>query len=119
LSVWLSGRALPALLAMMAAAAVLGAAPGTAGAVPSCAIRAGGQPENPGSGNELHGGTAVSSCRAGAVGGSAGATQQTLIERWNGSSWQKVASPSPGSLANSLSGVAATSASNAWAVGTG
>ena len=60
----------------------------------------------------------VSPCRVGAVGGnSAGATGQALIVRWNGSSWQKVASPSPSSIGNVLSGVAATSAGNAWAVG--
>jgi len=54
---------------------------------------------------------------AGAVGGNSAATSQTLIERWNGTSWKKVSSPSPGSIVNVLSGVAATSAANAWAVG--
>jgi hypothetical protein len=84
--------------------------------------RAGGQPENPGSSEELPGGAAVSGCGAGAAGGNfAAATPRTLIERWNGSSWKKVASPSPSpsSAFNVLSGVTATSASNAWAVGRG
>ncbi len=39
-----------------------------------------------------------------------------LIEHWNGGSWRLVPSPAPaGSV---LYGVAATSARNAWAVGT-
>jgi hypothetical protein len=43
----------------------------------------------------------------------------TLIERWNGSSWSQVPSPNPGgpSRYNFLRGVAAVSASDAWAVG--
>jgi hypothetical protein len=40
----------------------------------------------------------------------------TLIEHWNGTQWSVVPSPSPGIDAE-LSGVAATSASDAWAVG--
>ncbi len=45
--------------------------------------------------------------------------QQTLILHWNGARWRRVASPNPGGSAdeNSLSGVAVTSAGNAWAVG--
>ncbi len=44
---------------------------------------------------------------------------QPLIERWNGSAWQVVASPAlpNGALAGELSGVAALSATDAWAVG--
>jgi hypothetical protein len=43
----------------------------------------------------------------------------TLIIHWNGSSWSKVASPNLGDTddANVLSGVAAISADDAWAVG--
>src|SRR5262245_61291535 len=84
MSRFISGRGLRAMLAVMAAAVVMGAGAGTAGAV---------------------------------GGNTAAASQQTLIERWNGSAWKKVASPSPGSITNALSGVAATSAANAWAVG--
>jgi hypothetical protein len=40
----------------------------------------------------------------------------TVILRWNGTAWKQVPSPSPAPSAG-LSGVAATSASNAWAVG--
>lgn len=41
----------------------------------------------------------------------------TLIEHWNGTQWQVVASPNPGPGNNHLYGVAALSASDAWAVG--
>lgn len=42
---------------------------------------------------------------------------QTLIERWNGSSWRVIASPNPGSGGNELLGVTAISASDIWAAG--
>ncbi len=44
---------------------------------------------------------------------------QTLIEHWNGTTWKRVPSPNPGGSArlSILYGVAATSATNAWAVG--
>jgi hypothetical protein len=41
---------------------------------------------------------------------------QTLIEHWNGTAWKVEPSPTPGD-SGLLSGVAATSATNAWAVG--
>lgn len=43
---------------------------------------------------------------------------QILIEHWNGKTWRLVRSPKVNSLEDSLTGVAAISASNAWAVGT-
>src|SRR5215471_13852198 len=45
----------------------------------------------------------------------------TLIARWNGTTWKQVPSPNPGGPtgANYLFGVAASSATNAWAVGSG
>ena len=46
-----------------------------------------------------------------------GAPYQTLIERWNGTSWSIISSPSPGSFYNTLGGVTAVSASDVWAVG--
>ena len=48
-----------------------------------------------------------------------GTAAQTLILHWDGSAWTKVPSPSPGGSAHSsqLLGVRATSATNAWAVG--
>jgi hypothetical protein len=46
------------------------------------------------------------------------AASRTLTLHWNGSAWSKVASPNPGPGHNdTLAAVAATSASNAWAVG--
>jgi hypothetical protein len=47
--------------------------------------------------------------------------EKTLVERWNGSAWSIVPSPSfntgPDSVVNVLNGVAVLSASKAWAVG--
>jgi hypothetical protein len=66
-------------------------------------------------------GVAVTSARsAWAVGTSSNndfTSSKTVILRWNGARWTRVPSPSPGAIA-SLSGVAATSAGSAWAVGT-
>jgi hypothetical protein len=45
---------------------------------------------------------------------------ETLVEHWNGHSWKHVASPDPAApgMGNQLNDVAATSATDAWAVGT-
>jgi hypothetical protein len=63
--------------------------------------------------------TATSHTDGWAVGqllGSTGATHsQTAILHWNGSRWARVASPGPG-IATGLFAVAASSASNAWAL---
>src|SRR5713226_4126227 len=70
--------------------------------------------------NFLNGVAAVSTSNIWAVGYSQpnlGGPSQTLIERWNGTSWRVVSSPSPGSLLNLLNGVAAVSASNIWTAG--
>jgi hypothetical protein len=65
--------------------------------------------------------TAISSTDAWAVGEYTGSTSapggSTLIEQWNGSAWKIVPSPTPGAYP-SLSGVAARSASDVYAVGT-
>lgn len=42
---------------------------------------------------------------------------QTLTERWNGTQWKVVVSPTMQANANFLSGVVASSLTNAWAVG--
>ena len=42
---------------------------------------------------------------------------QTIIEHWNGSSWNIVASPNPGPSYNHLNGITVLSASDIWAVG--
>jgi hypothetical protein len=41
----------------------------------------------------------------------------TLIEGWDGTKWSRMTSPSPGVYSNTLNGVAAVSATDAWAVG--
>jgi hypothetical protein len=72
-------------------------------------------------GNVLSAVSATSSTNVWAVGhavNSFSLNPVTLIEHWNGSTWQVSKSPSPGQLlGTSLTGVAATSGSNAWAVG--
>lgn len=62
---------------------------------------------------------AVSANDVWAVGasGSQRSNGQTLIEHWDGASWQIVTSPNPGSIYNTLYGVTAISASDVWAVG--
>jgi hypothetical protein len=42
---------------------------------------------------------------------------QSVIERWNGTQWNMVGSPQPGSESNNLYSVSAASASDVWAVG--
>ena len=62
---------------------------------------------------------AVSARSAWAVGYSGGCNLlacKTLIARWNGTAWKRVASPRQG-RSGVLYGIAATSARNAWAVG--
>ncbi len=74
----------------------------------------------PASENILTGVAAASASEIWAVGKyDDGAAFQTLIERWNGTSWANVASPDPGGPANNnvLNGVTAASTSNVWAVG--
>ena len=58
-----------------------------------------------------------------AVGGTGrgpGPSASTLVDRWDGSSWQRVPNPSPGYMAggeDTLNGVAAVSPTDVWAVG--
>jgi hypothetical protein len=75
---------------------------------------------SPAAQDSFSGVAAVSATSAWAVGiSSAGPVVQTVIERWNGSAWHRVPSPTPpGSVsAGFLYGVAAMSRSSAWAVG--
>src|SRR5215472_562207 len=71
--------------------------------------------------NELNGVRVVSASDAWAVGAYAdgGTSKKTLVLHWNGATWQQVASPDPGGSGNDnyLFAVAATSHSDAWAVG--
>jgi WD40 repeat protein len=45
------------------------------------------------------------------------ARSQTLIEHWDGNQWSIVPSPSPGTLRNTLDGLAVVSEDDIWAVG--
>jgi hypothetical protein len=74
---------------------------------------------NPGDGDGLDAVAVTSSSDAWAVGGyiTTSDTPKTLIEHWDGTVWTHVPSPSPAGYYVSLDGVAATSASDAWAVG--
>ncbi len=107
----------PLLLAGLPAVA------GSARAASACQSWTGVQPPDPGgpsAANALDGVAVLSSCDAWAVGSySNGAARQALVVRWRGSAWKTAASPDPGgpSHDNDLSGVVATSASAAWAVG--
>lgn len=82
---------------------------------------------NPGSlNNELFSVAAVSARDVWAVGfidnapsGDQTPVDQTLIEHWDGAHWSVVSSPNPGTSSNHLEGVAAVSAHDVWAVGTG
>lgn len=61
----------------------------------------------------LSGVTAISARNAWAAGGGAG---HTSVEHWDGTAWSAVPSPGPGTSSD-LQAVAASSASNVWAVG--
>jgi hypothetical protein len=111
------------LLVAVAGAAVFGA---LAGAAPASVAGSGAwnfqSSENPGTlGNELRGVAATSRTNAWAVGDYSDSTglYRTLVERWDGMAWQVQTSADRGGSSNSnvLFGVAATSASDGWAVG--
>jgi len=73
-------------------------------------------------GSSLQGVTAVSANNIWAVGsytvaGSPSSYEQTLTERWNGSTWSVVSSPDVGSNWNILESVTNISSTNVWAVG--
>ncbi len=113
----LAQMALPSPLAQMALPSPLtGATPHSAGTRSAAQAPALPRP------SDLSAVAATSASNAWAVGFHYdGRSDQTLIERWNGMSWHQVISPDPGGSAqgasNQLNGAAATSARNAWAVG--
>jgi len=70
--------------------------------------------------NQLHAFAVVSAKDIWVVGvqsSDAGNSYQTLIERWDGTRWSVVPSPSPGSPLNDLQGITAIGANDAWTVG--
>src|SRR5258708_4518572 len=64
----------------------------------------------------LHAVAAVSPDDVWAAGGT-NFTGKTVIVHWNGTAWTRVSSPTPPGISSELNSVAATSATNAWAVG--
>ncbi len=76
---------------------------------------------NVGSGNnQLQAITAITSSDTWAVGSSApdsSSASQALIEHWNGTQWSVVSSPQPNGWTSDLTGVAAISGNDVWAVG--
>lgn len=117
----LACRSLSLGVALIMAGATAAAVPGIATAS-TCVSWTGTPPVNPSSsGDTLAAVTAPSPCDAWAVGfKQSGVAQQTLAEHWNGLAWAAAPSANPGgpSRDNDFAGVAATSASDAWAVGT-
>jgi hypothetical protein len=108
-------RGLTALAAVLACGAI-GLAAGPAA---QAAAGPGAPAALPPGNTVLKGVSAVSASDAWAVGYAENSSDalSSLILHWNGTSWTKVASPSPGTEAN-LSAVSAVNASDAWAVGT-
>jgi len=82
-------------------------------------------PNVTGASNTLYGVDANSATSAWAVGNECdffacpypGVTTGTLIMHWNGKTWSKVSSPSPGDTNNVLFGVSVVTSDDAWAVG--
>jgi hypothetical protein len=76
-------------------------------------------PGGPAAGQELTSVAGVSAQDAWAVGNFVNGSDlaQSMVLHWGGTSWTQVNSPNPGSQGTFLTGVRATSASNAWAVG--
>jgi hypothetical protein len=75
---------------------------------------------NPGGRQDTLSGVAATSSRhAWAVGAfrGEGKGRQTLVARWNGSTWTQVWSPNPGPTENHLYSVSAVSPTDVWAVG--
>jgi hypothetical protein len=115
---WTAGRLARASAApLIMAGAVAAIAPAGASAA-TCQSWTGAQPASPGAFAQLSSVAVLSSCNAWAVGfyRTPGAVQ-SLIEHWNGASWEIVASPDPGTAGNVLFGVRAASPSSIWAVG--
>jgi hypothetical protein len=78
--------------------------------------------QNPSTSTTVYASVAVASKDVWMVGsfinhGTSGPFLQTLVERWNGTAWQVVASPNPGAEYNALLGVAHIPGGGLWAVG--
>lgn len=72
---------------------------------------------NPQADNHLKSVAALSSDDVWAIGYTTPGYWHTLIEHWDGSKWQNIATPNPGGANNVLNGIAALAPNNVWAVG--
>jgi len=116
---WLLTAALA--VAGVLTAAAPGGTPAAAAATAPCVSMTGTQPASPSPQSTFLNRVVVRSpCDAWTVGGisaSGNGPSRTLIEHWDGARWTQAPSQDPGSAENTLLAVAATSATNAWAVG--
>ena len=110
-----------AATAATASPATAAAPPAATAAGPGCLPWTSVQPSTPGnSNNVLASVAALSSSNVWAAGSYydlAASQTRTLIEHWNGSSWTQLPTPSPSSNNSFLTGIAAVSADDIWAVG--
>jgi hypothetical protein len=115
-----------AILAPASAATAAAASPATAAApaaspAPACLPWTSVQPSTPGASNNVLASVAVLSpgnvWAAGSYYDISASQTRTLIEHWNGSSWTQLPTPSPSSTNSFLTGIAAVSADDIWAVG--
>jgi hypothetical protein len=114
-----AARCARAFLVPVTLAVSLAGLPAATASAASCVSWSGTPAQNSVAGyNVLTAASVLLPCDAWAVGWFSGnGANQTLIENWNGTSWNTVTSPSPGTTDNILNGVAAISRSDAWAVG--
>jgi hypothetical protein len=120
----LGGRlALVLLAAGVLAFGVAGRASGVAArsSSPTCKDPTAQPPHQKKGSSHLNAVAAISGCKAWAVGfhqlPNGVPFDSTLIEYWNGGSWKRQPSPNLGTNYNFLNGAAATSSTDAWAVG--
>jgi hypothetical protein len=113
---WIQGTLRP-LTGTIVVGALTSAVPATASASICQAWTA---PRSVGAGSNFFFGVALTSgCGAWAVGKEvSGQNNESLIEHWDGTRWSVQRSPDPSASNNVLVAAAATSRSNAWAVGT-
>jgi hypothetical protein len=113
----------PARVLALAAAPLIalgGLAAAPAAHAATCTAGFPAQPVNPGTfSNKLAGVTVLSQCDAWVVGNFQGGTSTSLAEHWNGRTWKVFPVPFGGGTQhdNFLNAVAATSGTDAWAVG--